>query len=145
MVVGESTITASPFFEGAGRPSKPFGGPQQGRKVILWESLSQEDQEKCLTELQSDTHWVIWCKAKPRDMATQTFREYGKCTFVGKCAKQKQVDDNQAESSGGKHVTKARSWWKRGDVDASRCPNQHALLGASRHALQRFTSRDKHA
>ena len=29
-VVGESTITAAPFFEGAGRPSKPFWGPQQG-------------------------------------------------------------------------------------------------------------------
>ena len=84
MVVGESTITASPFFEGAGRPSKPFGGPQQGRKVILWESLSQEDQEKCLTELQSDTHWVIWCKAKPKDMAAKLFREYGKCILSAK-------------------------------------------------------------
>jgi hypothetical protein len=51
-------------------------------------------------------------------MTTQLFREYGKCIFVGKCAKQKQVGDNQAESSGGKHVTRARSWWKRGDVDA---------------------------
>jgi len=51
-------------------------------------------------------------------MATQLFREYGKCIFVGKCAKQKQVGDNQAESSGGKHVTRARSWWKKGDVDA---------------------------
>jgi hypothetical protein len=117
-VVGESTITVAPFFEGAGRPSKPFWGPQQGRKVILWEGLSPEDQEKCLTELQSDRHWVIWCKAKPKDMATQLFREYGKCIFVGKCAKHKQVGDNQAESSGGKHVTRARSWWKRGDVDA---------------------------
>ena len=28
------------------------------------------------------------------------------------------MGDNQAESSGGKHVTRARSWWKRGDVDA---------------------------
>jgi hypothetical protein len=110
VVVGESTITASPFFEGAGRPSKPFWGPQQGRKVILWEGLSPEDQEKCLTELQSDRHWVIWCKAKPKDMATQLFREYGKCIFVCKCAKHKQVGDNQAESSGGKHVTRARSW-----------------------------------
>jgi hypothetical protein len=26
------------------------------------------------------------------------------------------VVDNQAESSGGKHVTRAISWWKRGDV-----------------------------
>jgi hypothetical protein len=82
------------------------------------ESLRPEDQEKCLTELQSDRHWVICCKAKPKDMAAQIFREYGKCTFVGKCTRQKQVGDNQAESSGGKHVTRARGWWKRGDVAA---------------------------
>ena len=118
VVVGESTITAAPFFEGAGRPSKSFWGPQQGRRVILWESLRPEDQEKCLTELQSDRHWVIWCKAKPKDMAAQLFREYGKCVFVGKCTRQKQVGESQAESSGGKHVTRAKGWWKRGDVAA---------------------------
>jgi hypothetical protein len=28
VVVGESTIDAAPFFEGVGRPSKPFWGPQ---------------------------------------------------------------------------------------------------------------------
>jgi hypothetical protein len=49
-------------------------------------------------------------------MAAQLFREHGKCIFVGKCTRQKQVDDNQAESSGGKHVTRARGWWRRGDV-----------------------------
>jgi hypothetical protein len=65
VVVGESTITAAPFFEGVGRPSKPFWGPQQGRRVIQWESLHPEDQEKCLTELQSDRHWVIWCMVRP--------------------------------------------------------------------------------
>ena len=100
--VGESTITAAPFFEGAGRPSKSFWGPQQGRRVILWESLRPEDQEKCLTELQSDRYWVIWCKAKPKDMATQAFREYGRCIFEGKRAKTKQDNDNQEGSSGGR-------------------------------------------
>ena len=128
VVVGESTITTAPFFEGAGRPSKSFWGPQQGRRVILWESLRPEDQEKCLTELQSDRYWVIWCKAKPKDMTAQLFREYGKCIFVGKCTRQKQVGESQAESSGGKHVTRASklcfcknnkrrmitSWWWRG-------------------------------
>jgi hypothetical protein len=86
--------------------------------VILWESLRPEDQEKCLTELQSDRHWVIWCKAKPKHMAAQLFREYGECVFVGKCTRQKQVGESQAESSGGKHVTRAKGWWKRGDVAA---------------------------
>jgi hypothetical protein len=77
VLVGESMITAAPFFEGAGRPSKPYWGPQQGRRVILWESLSPEDQQKCLTELQNDEEWVVWCKANPKDKTTQAFREYG--------------------------------------------------------------------
>ena len=51
VVVGESIINAAPFLEGAGRPSKPFWGPQQGRKVILWESPSPGDQEKCSFEM----------------------------------------------------------------------------------------------
>ena len=51
VVIGESRLTAAPFFEGAGRPSGPFCGPQQGLRVILWESLSSEDQQKCLNEL----------------------------------------------------------------------------------------------
>ena len=46
VVIGESRLTAAPFFEGAGRPSVPFWGPQQGWRVILWESLSSEDQQK---------------------------------------------------------------------------------------------------
>ena len=86
--------------------------------MILWESLRPEDQERCLTELRSDRSWVIWCKAKPKDMPAQSFREYGKCIFVGKCKKQRQADESQAESTGGRHVTRARGWWKRGDVAA---------------------------
>ena len=117
-LVGESMITAAPFFEGAGRPSKPYWGPQRGRRVILWESLSPEDQQKCLTELQNDEEWVIWCKANPKDKTTQAFREYGRCIFEGKRAKVTQANDNQEGGSGGKHVTRARGFWKRGDVAA---------------------------
>ena len=91
VVIGESRLTAAPFFEGAGRPSVPFWGPQQGRRVILWESLSPEDQQKCLNDLQDNKEWVIWCKAKPKDMATQAFRTYGQCIFEGKREKPKQA------------------------------------------------------
>ena len=68
--------------------------PSQGRRVILWETLSPESQQKCLTELQNDEEWVIWCKAKPKDRATQAFREYGKCIFEDKRAKVTQDNDN---------------------------------------------------
>ena len=63
-------------------------------------------------------------------MAAQLFREYGKCILVGKCAQQKQVGESQAESpSGGKHVTRAKGWWKRGDVAAYTAPtNMHCCV-----------------
>jgi hypothetical protein len=32
VMVGESAITAAPFFESAGRPSKPFGGHSRATK-----------------------------------------------------------------------------------------------------------------
>ena len=56
VVVGESIITGAAFFKGAGQPSLPFWGPQQGRQVILWESLSPEDQERCHLDLQKDAN-----------------------------------------------------------------------------------------
>ena len=118
VVIGETRLTAAPFFEGAGRPSVPFWGPQQGRRVILWESLSPEDQQMCLNDLQDNKDWVIWCKAKPKDMATQAFRSYGQCIFEGKKGKPKQAKGSHEDVSGGKHVVRARSWWKRGDVSA---------------------------
>jgi hypothetical protein len=118
VVIGESRLTAAPFFEGVGRPSVPFWGPQQGRRVILWESLSPEDQQKCLNDLQDNKEWVIWCKAKPKDMATQAFRTYGQCIFEGKREKPKQAKGTHEDVSGGNHVVRARSWWKRGDVSA---------------------------
>jgi hypothetical protein len=51
-------------------------------------------------------------------MATQAFREHGRCIFEGKREKPKQANGTQEDISGGKHVVRARSWWKRGDVSA---------------------------
>ena len=90
-------------------------------------------------ELQDDAEWVIWCKAKPKDKATQTFREYWKCVLEGKRAKVTQDNDNQEGSLGGKHVTRARGWSKR---CRRMCrSNEHAMLGVARHDLRRQTGR----
>jgi len=78
VVIGESRLAAAPFFEGEGRPSGPFWGPQQGRRVILWESLSSEDQQKCLNELRDDTKWVLlFCTKGGRNKWGQRSTEHG--------------------------------------------------------------------
>jgi hypothetical protein len=66
VVTGESAVTAAPFFESAGRPSKPFGGAQQGNRVILWEILGAGEKEECLKVQQKGANWAIWCKANRR-------------------------------------------------------------------------------
>ena len=50
VMVGESAITCAPFFQSAGLPSKKNWGPQQGNKVILWESLNAGEKEESKTK-----------------------------------------------------------------------------------------------
>ena len=52
------------------------------------------------------------------DQGKQVFKKRGRRIFTGKF---KQVTTDSAireEASKGKHVTRARGWWKRGDVAA---------------------------
>jgi hypothetical protein len=113
-----------------------FGGGRQdgvGKKVIPWESLSAGEKEESLKVLQKEKGttaadatarrvlqkekgWVIWCKANPKDKGEQAFREHSRCIFTGRCKESKRDKDSREEASGGKHVTRARSWRKRGHV-----------------------------
>jgi hypothetical protein len=118
VVIGESAVTAAPFFDSAGRPSQPFWGAQPGNKLVLWESLSEEEKVTCWELLQQEKGWVVWCRANPgkKDKREQEFRKYGRCVFTGKCKQGKNDSTNREEAPGGKHVTRARGWWKIGDV-----------------------------
>jgi hypothetical protein len=75
-------------------------------------------KEERLKVLQKEAGWVIWCKDNQKDKGEQAFLEHSQCICTGKCKESKRDRDNQADSSGGKYVTRARSWWKRGDVSA---------------------------
>jgi hypothetical protein len=80
VVVGESAVTAAPFFSSAGRPSQPFWGPQQDNKLVLWESLDEEEQANCWNALEQKKRWVVWCRANPGKMGRgrQAFKQCGR-------------------------------------------------------------------
>jgi hypothetical protein len=46
------------------------------------------------------------------------FREYSRFVFTGRCKEPKGDGEQQEGASRGRYVTRARSWWKRGDVSA---------------------------
>jgi hypothetical protein len=114
-----------------------FGNRTQNSRVAGARSNHQADRGSDPNHqgIWSDEEWVIWCKANPKDRATQAFREYGKCIFEGKRAKVTQVNDNQEGSLGGKHVTRARARRRRRMCSS----NEHAMLGVQHHDLRRRT------
>jgi hypothetical protein len=71
---------------------------------------------KVLKVLHKETGWVIWCKANPKNKGETAFWEHSQCI---RCKEsQRDRDSQEEEASGGKHVTRDRSWWKSGNVSA---------------------------
>ena len=131
--IGESAVSAAPFFDSAGRPNQPFWGDQTGPRLILWESLNDEEKKESLNMMKTEGNWTVWCKSKtnPTEVVPQDFRNFGQKVFDGQCTKPAKNTDEQSEG-GGKHVLRARGWWKRGDV--STCQ--------TKCSMQCWTSRD---
>jgi hypothetical protein len=57
VVIGESALTA--LLRKCGKTVSTLMGPQQGNKLLLWESLSEEEKVKCWEILQQEKGWTI--------------------------------------------------------------------------------------
>ena len=139
-------VSAAPFFDSAGRPNQPFWGDQTGPKLFLWESLNENERQECLELMKTESNWTVWCKSKTNvtDAVPQEFREFSTRVFQGKYTKSTKNMNSQDEG-GGKHVLRARGWWKRGDISTcqTKCGmecwtsrNDKLVVDSSRQPLQ---------
>ena len=62
--------------------------------------------------------YLVQGQSEQKNKGEQAFREHSPRIFMGKCKELKSDSKSLEESSGVKHVTRARGWWKRGDVSA---------------------------
>ena len=137
---GESMITAPPFFTSAFRGDKHLWGHTAGPTVYLWESLSEEDQKRCMTEISANhkSGWIILCRQRPNvksDSEDETcFKKLGKMIWSSRKPKVKdQVElkddhsehpelphqkstDGEAKEAKGRGL-REKGWWKRGNLD----------------------------
>ena len=67
------------------KPSQPFGGTQQGRRVILWESLSAGEKEKGLTELQSEATGQYGAKPSRKTRKNRRFGSTAGASSTNQC------------------------------------------------------------
>ena len=99
--IGESAVSAAPFFDSAGRPNQPFWGDQIGPRLILWESLDEDEKQECLKLMKTEGNWTVWCKSKtnPTDVVPQEFREFGKKSFSALNQQKTRTTKTKAEAN----------------------------------------------
>jgi len=77
----EAAMSAPPFFQSAGRGDLLFWGENEGPMVVIWESLSEQENECWLEESSTMHDWVVWCKSKQGVEEIRSFELSGKEIF----------------------------------------------------------------
>ena len=60
-------MPAPPFFQSAGREDSKFWGDDDRPTVVVWESLSESEQEQWLQKMGKSKDWVVWCRSIKKD------------------------------------------------------------------------------
>ena len=65
-IESEDLMSAPPFFQSAGRGDLKFWGEDDGPTVVVWESLSESEQEQWLEKMGKSKDWVVWCRSRKK-------------------------------------------------------------------------------
>jgi len=118
-LLGESAVTAPPFFDGASRGASPFWGTAKGPTVILWDSLDEEGRKRSETIIRERRDWVVWARTRQEknDKTIRGFEQRSKVVFVGSARERNQNGQGDATSGeGAGKPTRKKGWWRRGDI-----------------------------
>jgi len=74
-------MSATPFFQSAGRGDLLFWGGEEGPTVVIWESLSEQEKASWLGEASTMHDWVVWRKSKKGAENIRSFELSEKETF----------------------------------------------------------------
>ena len=135
-LVGGTLVTAPPFFANAGRGSVTFWGQQQGAMVVLWDTLSAEDKEQWIEEMNMSTEpWVLFRSKTGKtntsalttaDVAGTTANVPGRCflTLRPERKSTKSCAKEEVETIKGR-AQRQKRWWYKGRIDA--CINTNTM------------------
>jgi len=71
-------MSAPPFFQSAGRGDLKCWGEDDGPTVVVWESLSESEQEQWSEKMGKSKEWVVWCRSRKKDEEQRSFEVDGK-------------------------------------------------------------------
>jgi len=77
-IEGKAIMSAPPFFQSAGRGDLKFWGEDDGPTVVVWESLSESEQEQRSVKMGKSKDWVVWLRSRKKDEEQRLFEVDGK-------------------------------------------------------------------
>ena len=102
VIQDEAVMSASPFFQSAGRGDIKFWGEDHGPTVVVWESLSESEQEHWSKKMGKSKDWVVWCRSRKKDEEQRTFEVDGKEIFSNRSKQAKPRVGEKTDTKGGK-------------------------------------------
>ena len=78
---GKATMSAPLFFHSAGRGDLKFLGEDDGPTAVVWESLSESEQEQWSKKMGKSKDLVVWCRSRKKDEEQRLFEADGKEIF----------------------------------------------------------------
>ena len=119
-IEGEATMSALPFLQSVGRRDLLFWKPREGPTAVMWESLSEHENESWLEEASTMHNWVVWCKSKKGAKKMRSFELSGKEIFSNydetKSKEEKNKKNGSKKNAHHGQSVWYRSWWKQGNI-----------------------------
>ena len=94
-------MSAPPFFQSAGRGDLKFWGEDDGPTVVVWESLSESEQEQWSKKMGKLKDWVVWCRSREADEGQRPVEVDGKEIFSNRSKQTKAKAGEKMDKKGG--------------------------------------------
>ena len=101
---GQAVMSAPPraFFQLAGQGDLKFWGEHKRPTVVVWESLSESEQEQWSKNMGKSKDWVVWCRSRKEDEEQRPFEVDGKDIFLNRSKQAKPKAGEKTDKKGGK-------------------------------------------
>ena len=112
---GEAVISAPPFFQSATREDLKFWGEDDGPTVVVWEILSESEQEQWSKKMGKSKDGVVLRRSRENDERQHPFEVDRKEIFrVSNRSKQtKTTAGEKMDKTGGKEQSvRWKAWWR---------------------------------
>jgi len=98
---GEAVISATPFFQSAGRGDLKVWGEDDAPTVVVWESLSESEKEQWPGKMGKSKDWVVRCRSRKKDEEQRPLEVDGKEIFSNRSKQTKAKAGEKMDEKGG--------------------------------------------